>query len=152
MTIKSKDIFAKECLIQGLFLGVNPHYLMAVAMLRSGIKDDTDGDRIGPYRVTQQEWDANGGAADLEVVLDPPDINSWRLQCLYAALTAYRAQYGLPPCTAASGCFRKVNQSGVTAPLPVPDAGWAGEISLDLDMVSAICPTCPILLVEANTN
>jgi len=69
-----------------------------------------------------------------------------------ADLAVYRAQYGLPPCTAASGCFRKVNQSGAATPLPIPDAGWSGEISLDLDMVSAICPTCPILLIEANTN
>jgi subtilase family serine protease len=30
--------------------------------------------------------------------------------------------------------------------------GWAEEISLDLDMASAICPSCKILLVEAKTN
>ena len=30
--------------------------------------------------------------------------------------------------------------------------GWAEEISLDLDMASAICPSCNILLVEARTN
>jgi subtilase family serine protease len=36
--------------------------------------------------------------------------------------------------------------------LPRTDGGWAGEISLDLDMVSAICPNCHILLVEANSN
>ena len=38
------------------------------------------------------------------------------------------------------------------APLPDPDAGWAQEISLDLDMVSAACPQCNILLVEADDN
>src|SRR6266581_1668403 len=92
MPIKSTKIFANECVLQGLFLGVNPHFLMAVAKLRSGINDDVEGDRIGPFRVTQQEWDANGGAADLEVILDPQDITDWRLQCLYAALTSYRAQ------------------------------------------------------------
>ena len=64
-------------------------------------------------------------------------------------LARYRTQYGLPPCTTANHCFRKVNQSGTTSPMPVANAGWAGEISLDLDMVSAICPTCHILLVEA---
>jgi len=35
---------------------------------------------------------------------------------------------------------------------PRTDGGWAQEISLDVDMVSAICPTCNILLVEANSN
>ncbi|HEY7048312.1 MAG TPA: S53 family peptidase [Jatrophihabitantaceae bacterium] len=66
-------------------------------------------------------------------------------------LSAYRAQYGLPPCTTANGCFTKVNQQGKTAPLPAPDPGWGLEISLDLDAVSATCPACHILLVEANT-
>src|SRR3954447_18175842 len=66
-------------------------------------------------------------------------------------MAKYRSFYGLPPCTAASGCFRKVNQTGGTLP-PPPSPDWALEISLDLDMVSAICPNCKILLVEANTN
>ncbi|OLB78100.1 MAG: hypothetical protein AUI14_14085 [Actinobacteria bacterium 13_2_20CM_2_71_6] len=66
-------------------------------------------------------------------------------------LATYRAQFGLPACTTANGCFRKVNQNGAASPLPTADQGWAGEISLDLDMVSAICPNCGILLVEANS-
>ncbi len=67
-------------------------------------------------------------------------------------LATYRANYGLPACTTANGCFRKVNQSGSTTSLPVNNSSWAGEISLDLDMVSAICPNCSILLVEASSN
>ncbi|HEU5270840.1 MAG TPA: S53 family peptidase [Jatrophihabitans sp.] len=66
-------------------------------------------------------------------------------------LTTYRSQYGLPACTTANGCFRKVNQSGATSPLPAANTSWAGEISLDVDMVSAVCPNCHILLVEANS-
>jgi subtilase family serine protease len=66
-----------------------------------------------------------------------------------ADLAAYRSQFGLPACGA--GCFTKVNQSGQPSPLPTVDAGWAQEISLDLDMVSAACPNCHILLVEANS-
>src|SRR5690242_2235819 len=65
-------------------------------------------------------------------------------------LATYRSTYGLPACTTANGCFRKVNQNGAASPLPAADAGWAGEISLDVDMVSAICPNCHILLVEAS--
>jgi Putative Ig domain/Ricin-type beta-trefoil lectin domain len=69
-------------------------------------------------------------------------------------LATYRSQYGLPPCTTATGCFRKVNQQGKTSPLPpaAGPTGWATEESLDLDMVSAICPNCRIVLVEANTS
>lgn len=67
-----------------------------------------------------------------------------------ADLAVYRQAYGLPSCTTANGCFRKVNQNGAASPLPKGDYGWAEEISLDLDAVSAACPSCHILLVEAN--
>ncbi len=67
-----------------------------------------------------------------------------------ADLGVYRAQYGLPACTTANGCFKKVNQTGGTS-YPATDTGWAQEISLDIDMVSAICPNCHILLVEATS-
>jgi len=66
-------------------------------------------------------------------------------------LATYRSQYGLPACTSASGCFKKVNQSGGTS-LPREDTGWAQESALDLDMASAMCPNCKIVLVEANSN
>jgi subtilase family serine protease len=67
-----------------------------------------------------------------------------------ADLGVYRSQYGLPACTTSNGCFKKVNQTGGSS-LPGTNAGWATEISLDLDMVSATCPDCKILLVEAKT-
>ena len=68
-----------------------------------------------------------------------------------ADLATFRSAYGLPPCTTANGCFKKVNQSGASSPLPSRDYGWAVEISLDLDAVSSACPDCHILLVEANS-
>jgi hypothetical protein len=67
-------------------------------------------------------------------------------------LAAYRAQYGLPACTASTGCFRKLNQAGATSPMPSADVGWGQEIDLDLEMVSAACPSCHIVLVEANSS
>ena len=66
-------------------------------------------------------------------------------------LAVYRSTFGLPACTTANGCFRKVDQNGGTN-YPRGNMGWAEEISLDLDMASAICPNCHILLVEATTN
>ena len=66
-------------------------------------------------------------------------------------LAVYRTQFGLPACTTANGCFRKVDQTGGTK-YPRGNQGWAEEISLDLDMASAICPSCKILLVEASSN
>ena len=66
-------------------------------------------------------------------------------------LKVYRSRFNLPACTTANRCFRKVNQRGGST-YPSPDSGWAQEISLDLDMVSAICPNCHILLVEADDD
>ena len=68
-----------------------------------------------------------------------------------ADLAVYRAAMGLPACTTANGCFRKVDGSGGTN-YPAPDAGWSKETSLDLEMVSAACSDCHILLVEAATQ
>jgi sugar lactone lactonase YvrE len=64
-------------------------------------------------------------------------------------LAKYRERYGLEPCTRANGCFRKVNQSGEEANYPAGQKGWEGETSVDLDMASAACPHCDILLVQA---
>jgi subtilase family serine protease len=79
----------------------------------------------------------------------------------YKDLAVYRAAQGLPPITACAPselagstapCFSKVNQLGAAGPYPTSNTGWAEEISLDLDMVSATCPRCNILLVEATSN
>jgi subtilase family serine protease len=66
-------------------------------------------------------------------------------------LAAYRSAAGLP----AVPSFEKVNQEGETSPLPSEapsDDDWTLEESLDLDMVSAICPECNIVLVEADDD
>jgi subtilase family serine protease len=74
-------------------------------------------------------------------------------------LAHYRSYFGLPACPTgeisrvAGGCvFEKVNQNGSKVSLPLSNSGWATEISLDVEMVSAICSKCQILLVEANNT
>ncbi|XUL90947.1 putative Ig domain-containing protein [Streptomyces galilaeus] len=66
-------------------------------------------------------------------------------------LATYRSNFGLSACTKASGCFKQVSQTGSTTSLPTNDTGWAGEEALDIDMVSAVCPNCNIILVEATS-
>ncbi|MBV9931742.1 MAG: peptidase S8 [Alphaproteobacteria bacterium] len=68
-----------------------------------------------------------------------------------AHLGVYRSQYGLPACTTANGCFKKVNQNGVQGSYPATNTGWDQEQALDLDMASAMCPGCKIVLVQATT-
>jgi subtilase family serine protease len=102
----------------------------------SGLKPS---DLISAYKLSGTT--GNGRTVAIVDAFDDPNAAS--------DLAAYRSAYSLPACTAASGCFKKVNGSGQTSPLPSADYGWAEEESLDLDMVSAICPSCHILLVEA---
>jgi hypothetical protein len=90
---------------------------------------------------------ASGGSGQTVAIVDAFDDPTAE-----SDLGSYRSYYGLPPCTTANGCFRKVNETGGTLPPPPPNPDWGLEISLDLDMVSAVCPNCHILLVEANTN
>jgi subtilase family serine protease len=68
-----------------------------------------------------------------------------------ADLAVYRAAFGLPPCTSANGCFVKYNQNGRTRFFPLQNLGWAQETALDLDMASAMCPNCKLMLVEAKS-
>jgi hypothetical protein len=81
-------------------------------------------------------------------------VDAYEYPSAEADLAVYRSQYGLPSCTTANGCFEKVNESGAADPLPQPappDNDWTAEEALDMDMVSAICPNCRILLVEASS-
>lgn len=87
-----------------------------------------------------------GGAGKTVAIVDAYDDPNAE-----ADLNVYRSYYGLGACTTKNGCFKKVNQNGETSPLPRPDPDWALEESLDLDMVSAICPQCHILFVEADS-
>jgi subtilase family serine protease len=65
-------------------------------------------------------------------------------------LGIYRAQFGLSPCTRANDCLRIINQNGGTS-LPRMNTGWAQEQALDVDAVSAACPSCHIVVVQASS-
>ncbi|MFD8596820.1 peptidase S8 [Kitasatospora sp. NPDC059646] len=88
---------------------------------------------------------ADGGAGTTIAVVDAYDNPKAE-----ADLGVYRSHYGLPACTTAGGCFRKVDQRGGNR-IPRGDTSWAGETALDLAMVSAIAPRAKLLLVEADS-
>jgi N-acetylneuraminic acid mutarotase len=88
---------------------------------------------------------ANGGEGATIAIVDAYDDPNAE-----ADLAVYREQFGLP--ALAPGQFRKVNQEGAPDDYPVANASWGTEISLDLDMVSAIAPRADIILVEANSD
>lgn len=92
------------------------------------------------------EETAAAGAQTIAVVdaFDDPTAES--------DLAVYDEQFGLPACTTANGCLRKVNQQGQASPLPRKNGGWAAEITIDVQMAHAICQDCHVLLVEANNE
>ncbi|HEX5268597.1 MAG TPA: hypothetical protein VFW24_17665 [Acidimicrobiales bacterium] len=101
---------------------------------------------------------STAGAGQIVAIVDAYDDPT-----VGSDLAYFRTYFNLPPCPAANsltapisagpGCtFYKVNQSGQLGSYPPADSGWAQEISLDVDMVSAMCPNCTIVLVEANDN
>jgi subtilase family serine protease len=99
--------------------------------------------------------------SDLRSAYDIPDaggngvtvaiVDAYAYPTVAHDVAAYRSAYKLPPCQTSTHCLRIVGQSG-GAPPKKADANWDGEQSLDLDMVSAVCPHCRILLVEAENG
>ena len=117
-------------------------------------------DRVAGGRVRHATTPVGYGPADLQAAYTLPSstagagetvaiVDAYDDPNAESDLAVYRAQFNLPPCTTANGCFSKVNQRG-GPDLPDADPGWAEEISLDLDMASAVCPNCHLLLVEAD--
>jgi hypothetical protein len=91
--IKPSDL-AEECVHQGFRFGVHPHYLIAVAVLRSTAIPVPNADgRIGLFRLTQTEWNANLSDEEFGITdFQPDDINIPELQCVIYALMTLRAQ------------------------------------------------------------
>jgi len=80
-------------------------------------------------------------------------VDAYGYAKLESDLAAYRKRFGLPACTTASGCLRIVNEEGLPSPLPAgTDAGWEAETALDVDMVSAACPKCNIVVVQTEAG
>jgi Subtilase family len=81
-------------------------------------------------------------------------VEAFQTPKLAANLAVYRSHYGLGACKESTGCLRVVNEKGNASPLPasaVP-SGWDVETMLDVSMVSAVCPHCKILVVEARND
>ena len=139
---------------------VRPGVMACLALVRTDVKGHEGLFRRG---VTAQTAPSGYGPADLQSAYSLPSstagsgatvavVDAYNDPNAAADLATYRAQYGLPACTEASGCFQVVNQNGQPGPLPADagTSGWDAEESVDVDMVSAACPNCRIILVEAD--
>ena len=86
-----RAMFAQECVRQGRVFEIEPHYILGVAQLRSGIADDTSGNEVGPFRLTQAQWDANRENDDFDVHFTSAEVTDWRSQCSVFGLMANAA-------------------------------------------------------------
>lgn len=105
----------------------------------SGSSSLTPSDLTSLYRIPAVSTSATVGIVD--VGSDPNTA---------AQMSYFRRTFGLPPCTTANGCFREVAQDGSGA-LPPVNSDWTAEIAMDVQAVSAVCPACNILLVDADS-
>ena len=85
---------------------------------------------------------ANGAGQTIAIVDAYNDPN------ITGDLAAFDAAFGI----AAPPSFTIVSQTGSTSKLPVTNAGWDTEISLDVEWAHAIAPGAKILLVEATSD
>jgi subtilase family serine protease len=116
--------------------------------------------RIVSYAAVQGLGPADlASAYALDTSIDPVStiaiVDAYTYPNVESDLAQYRSQYGLPPCTTANGCLQIVNQNGQASPLPATAPrgdDWTVETALDLDMASAACPKCTLLLVEADDD
>jgi hypothetical protein len=133
---------ASESVHQGLRFGVHPHYLVAVAQLRSKISDATVGDRIGPFRLTQTEWNANSSDEEFGITdFEPDDVQAWDMQCCIYALMALRAQ---------NGCIAQLGR--LPSAVELYQAQWPGDaVQLPADLQNALDQT-GALMVPAFTQ
>jgi hypothetical protein len=90
MAIVRSD-FAAECVEWSIYCGIEAHYVLGVAQLRSQIKDDSSGDMVGPFRLTQAIWDAYRSDDEFDFTYSAADIQSWRAQCLVFSVMSHRA-------------------------------------------------------------
>jgi hypothetical protein len=128
------------------------------AAVSAAIAARAAGRRVAAGATTPKGWGATdierayklsaGPGTDATVAV----VDAYSTPDLAADLAVYRARYHLPPCTTASRCLRIVNQHGRPGPLPAANpAGWGVEETLDVSMVSAACPRCKILAIEARS-
>lgn len=102
---------------------------------------------LGPSQIAAA-YGLRGGAVGATVAI----VGAFSNPHLEKDLAVYRKTVGLAPCTTANHCLRIVNQRGAASPLPPTDPGWGVEAALDVDAVSAACPACKILVVEADDD
>lgn len=175
-----KPEFTLQCWREAVGANANPHYMAAVAEMRSKTATGDINGRAGPFCMTQTEWDAS--RADPAFGLDgvgARDIRDWRLQCAMFALRASSAEAQLraelqkdPPsqtdpsaahlylaqltdAATASGAVKKPNS---TITVPFPDLATPVQVQADAvikqiaDALQPVLDSTRAAVTEAGTT
>jgi subtilase family serine protease len=125
-------------------------YARCLATIQKGAASELGGGPAGGYTPTEIKkaygyptrlTAGRGQTIAIVSAFDAPTIE--------ADLGVFSAQFGLPACTTANGCFTKIYARGVA---PTVDTGWALESTLDVEIVHGAAPAAKILLIEASSN
>ena len=139
----SQSQFVRACSSEGIHCGVHIRMRDGVPFVPIDVENLAPSDLQTAYKI-----DPGLGSGVTVAIVD-----AYSYPELEADLAMYRSRYMLPACTKKSGCLRVLNDQGAESPLPTgTDAGWEAETALDLDMVSAACPLCNILVIETDAG
>ncbi|HVV91767.1 MAG TPA: S8 family serine peptidase [Solirubrobacterales bacterium] len=121
--------------------------ILAPTEAASGIEYEGDGPGGGftPQELREAYGLPDQGGAGVTIAV----VDGLSDAAAEADLAVYRERFELPECTEANGCFRQLDAQGNPSH-PTESGEWVGEISLDLDMVTAACAECRIDLFEGS--
>lgn len=107
-------------------------------------------DGVSPAQIHRAYSLPNTGAREMIAVVVP-----YHHPRLAAELASYLRQFSLRPCTVASGCLRTINEGGQPEPVPAKDptgGQWNTEVAISSEVARAVCQSCSLLIVEANSD
>ena len=113
-----------------------------VRVINQGISPDVLGWQPVDFQTRYKLPVTKGGTGQTVAIVDAYDNPN-----AASDIQTYRTEFGL-----GTANFKKYNQNGQQSNYPSGNKGWALEEDLDIQMVSAACPKCNIILVEANSN
>ena len=129
-----------------------PNVMACLALSRTDVPAIKPGTTPGGYGPSDLQSAYNlpsttAGQGQIVAVVDAyDDPNAAAMSRCIARRTGYR------PAGRATRVSKKSTKKVNRATIRRPNSGWAVEESLDVDMVSAICPNCKVVLVEATSN
>jgi kumamolisin len=145
--------------------GVRAHTNHLISNRRHGAKPDAgNGAPSGEtpaslgcvYRLPGAIGGPSGGCKTSDSVANPTGgsgviaiVDAYDYPAAEKDLGVFSAQFGLPACTVANGCFSVVYASGSR---PAGDCGWNQEAALDIEWAHAMAPSAKIVLVEAASS